>query len=374
MRICHLPGIRFARFNPRMSQTAVALLAEMPHIAHAESRQWEKLTLTKNAPLGCCSVRVLLAGRYFSSRTASRSPAAESHLSLSPKIERALRKSRAVHSSTPGLKRGRKLASVCRTSTPLRDRAGADDAQQSASAGCNLVQFRRTNVAYLFLTVSPVRFISEDDPRRKRNKFTASRRFTRRVAASRGGFRLRRRMPRPEIDRDATKAGFRGFQLKPPINGSHGSRILGFLRMNYRNSLRFRDKVPKCMRENISLSALSLRLYIYIYSLHRKFTVDFFRFFVLLVHRTFTQLHRQVIGTHAAWTTQGNAFLLDRGKTRFDKEARLARHESRLTVYPAPKTSSRIIDIFEENNALSLSLSLSLSLLGAPSPNNSAVS
>jgi len=47
-------------------------------------------------------------------------------VSLSPKIERALRKSRAVHSSTPELKRGRKLASVCRTSTPFRDRAGAD--------------------------------------------------------------------------------------------------------------------------------------------------------------------------------------------------------------------------------------------------------
>jgi len=34
-----------------MSQTA-ALAGEMPHIAHAESRQWEKLTLTKNARLG----------------------------------------------------------------------------------------------------------------------------------------------------------------------------------------------------------------------------------------------------------------------------------------------------------------------------------
>jgi len=48
------------------------------------------------------------------------------------------------------------------------------------------------------------------------------------------------------------------------------------------------------------------------------------------VRRTFAQLQRsrQVIGTHAAWTTLGNAFLLlDRGRTRSVEDVRLAEHE-----------------------------------------------
>jgi len=68
---------------------------------------------------------VVLLGRHFSSRTATRSPAAESHLSLR---KSSVPSGNLAPSILRGLKRGRKLASVCRTSTPLRDRAGADDA------------------------------------------------------------------------------------------------------------------------------------------------------------------------------------------------------------------------------------------------------